>query len=133
MPPEFEPALPTAERQAIAADWKRLSDAPPPPDRRSIGCMTAIIAVAIATAGPFLARIAGFDLAQSMRIGATVVLVIAFLAGLVMAFLGSGRFAHDSRRAQEALARLSGGGDNAPRVAVHPPARVRPATSAGYR
>ena len=103
MPAEFEPALPTAERQAIAAEWKRLGDEPPPTDRRAIGCMTVIIAVALAAGGPFLARLIGFDLGQSMRIGASIVLIVALLAGIAMALLGSGKFARDSQRAQEAL------------------------------
>jgi hypothetical protein len=64
-------------------------------------------------AGLPLARWAGFDLGQSMRIGATVVLALAFVAGLVMAFLGSGRFARDSARAQEALAWLAAHGEDA--------------------
>ena len=113
MPAEFETALPTAERQAIVAEWKRLADEPPPSDRRAIGCMTVIIAVALAAAGPPLARLAGFDLGQSLRIGASVVLVIAFLAGIVMAFLGSGRFARDSRRAGQALEWLTTHGADA--------------------
>jgi hypothetical protein len=100
---EFELALPTAERQAIVAEWQRVADEPPPPDRRAIGCLTVIIAVALAAAGPVVARLAGFDLGQSMRIGASVVLLVAFLAGLVMALLGGGRFARDQQRAEEAL------------------------------
>ena len=59
------------------------------------------------------ARLAGFDLAQSMKIGATIVLALAFLAGLFMAFLGSGRFAHDSGRAGAALDWLAAHGANA--------------------
>jgi hypothetical protein len=96
-------ALGTAEREALWAEWQRLQNEPAPPDRRAIGCTTVIVAVALAAAGPPLARLAGFDLGQSMRIGATLVLVLAFLAGIVMALLGSGKYARDSRRAREAL------------------------------
>jgi len=95
--------LGTAERQALSAEWQRLEKEPAPPDRRTIGCATVVVAIGLAAAGPPLARLAGFDLAQSMKIGATVVLALAFLAGILMAFLGSGRFARDSQRAEEAL------------------------------
>jgi hypothetical protein len=50
MPAEFEPALATPERQAIAAHWHRLANEPPPPPRREIGCMTAIVALVLALA-----------------------------------------------------------------------------------
>lgn len=105
--------LSTAERQALRDEWRRLQNEPAPPDRRSIGCMTVIVAVALAAAGPPLVRLAGFDLGQSMRIGATIILVLAFGAGIVMAFLGGGRFAHDSQRAQEALEWLATHGADA--------------------
>jgi hypothetical protein len=105
--------LGTAEREALWAEWQRLQNEPAPPDRRSIGCMTVIVALALAAAGPPLARLAGFDLGQSMRIGATVVLALAFLAGIVMAFLGSGKFARDSERAAEALEWLASHGADA--------------------
>lgn len=105
--------LGAAERQALWAEWQRLQNEPAPSDRRAAGCMTVIIAVALAAAGPALARLAGFDLGQSMRIGATVVLVLAFVAGIVMAFLGSGRFARDSQRAKEALEWLATHGADA--------------------
>jgi hypothetical protein len=92
-------ALSAVEREALWAEWQRLQNEPPPPDRRAIGCMTVVIAVALAAAGPPLARLAGFDMGQSMRIGAAIVLVVAFGAGIVMALLGSGKFARDSQRA----------------------------------
>ena len=105
--------LPSAEREALWSEWQRLQNEPALPDRRAIGCMTVILAVAVAAAGPALARLAGFDLGQSMRIGATVVLVVAFLAGIIMAFLGSGKFARDSQRAKQALEWLATHGPDA--------------------
>ena len=102
--------LDTAERQALSAEWQRLQNEPAPPDRHAIGCMTVVVAIALATAGPPLVRLAGLDLAQSLRIGAGIVLGIALLAGLLMVFMGSGRFARDSQRAGQALEWLAAHG-----------------------
>ena len=107
-------SITTAERRALSAEWQRLQNEPTPPDRRAIGCITVVVTVALGAAGPPLARLAGFDLAQSLRIGATIVLALAFLAGLFMAlFMGSGKFARDSQRAGAALEWLAAHGTQA--------------------
>ena len=114
--PAFEPALPTAERQAIAAEWKRLQDKPPPSGRREMGCMTVVIAVVLMLAGPHVLRWLGIELPPGVKIAVSVVLGLAILVG---AFFGlilvSGRYSHDSRRANEALDWLAqnGAGGNA--------------------
>ena len=100
----FEPALPTAERQAIAAEWKRLQDQPPPPARREMGCMTVVIAVVLFLAGPYLLRWLGIDLPSGVKIVASALLGLAVLVGAFFSLiLVSGRYAHDSRRAEAAL------------------------------
>ena len=102
--PGFEPALPTVERQAIAAEWKRLQDKPPPPARREMGCLTVVIAATLALAGPYLLRWLGIELPGGVRIAVSVLLGLAILVG---AFFGlilvSGRYAHDRRSAEAAL------------------------------
>jgi hypothetical protein len=111
----FEPALPAAERRAVAAEWKRLEDEPPPLPRREIGCMTAVIAVLLALAGPPLLRWLGIELPPALKLALFAVLGLAILGG---AFVGlvlvSGRYAHAYRQADAAvdwLARNGAGGD----------------------
>ena len=117
MPAEFETALPTAERQAIVAEWKRLEDEPPPAARREIGCMTVVVAVALALGGPPVLRWLGIELHPGLKIALGAVLALAILCG---AFVGlvlvSGRYAHAYREADAAvswLAKNGAGGDPA--------------------
>ena len=115
MPAEFEPALPTAERQKIAAEWKRLEDEPPPTERRAIGCMTAVVAVVLAFGGPHVLRWLGIELHPGLKVALGAVLGLSILGG---AFVGlvlvSGRYAHAYRQADAAVAWLAehgAGGD----------------------
>ena len=62
MPDTSESAPSTAERQAIAAEWKRLQDEPPRNERREIGCMTAVVALLVALVGPYLLGKFGIEL-----------------------------------------------------------------------
>ena len=103
----FEPALPTAEHQAIAAEWTRLQDKPPPPARREIGCMTVVIAAVLFLAGPHLLRWLGIDLPAGVKTVVAVLLALAILVGAFFSLiLVSGRYAHDHRAAEAALAWL---------------------------
>ena len=107
----FEPALPTAERQAIAEEWKRLEDKPPPAGRREMGCMTVVIAAVLFLAGPYLLRWLGIELPGGVKIVVSVLLGLAVLVGAFFSLiLVSGRYAHDSRRAEAALAWLAQNG-----------------------
>jgi hypothetical protein len=119
MPADFEPALPTEERKAIAAEWKRISEEPPPPPRREVGCMTAIVAIVLALAGPAALRWLGIDLHPGLRLAFGVVLGLAILGG---AFVGlvlvSSRYSLAYQRANGAaawLAQNGAGGDPAQR------------------
>jgi len=118
----FEPALPTAERQAIAAEWKRLQDQPPPPARRELGCMTVVIAAVLFLAGPYLLRWLGIDLPPGVKIVVSVLLGLAILVGAFFSLiLVSGRYAHDHRRAETALDWLAqnGTGESAEERRAH--------------
>lgn len=98
------PLLDTAERKALAAEWKRLQAEPPPRDRRATGCMTVVVAVALGALGPTLARLAGYDPPQPVKLGAAIALGLVFLIGVFFGlFAGSGRFAYDLQRAERAL------------------------------
>lgn len=115
MPAFAEQALPTAERQALVAEWKRLEAAPPPRERREIGCLTMIIVVALAIAGPIVLRWLGIQLSHPAKVVLATILALVFLGG---AFVGlvlvSGRYAHAYRRADAAVAWLAqhgAGGD----------------------
>jgi hypothetical protein len=119
MPAEFEPALPATERQVIAAEWQRLADEPPPAPRREIGCMTAIVAIVLAVAGPPVLRWLGIDLHPGLRLALGIVLGLAVLGG---AFVGlvlvSSRYSHAHQSANAAaawLAQNGAGGDPAER------------------
>ena len=112
----FEPALPTAERQAIAAEWQRLADEPPPLPRRELGCMTAIVALMLALVGPPVLRWFGIELSQGVKLALGAALGCVLLGG---AFVGlvlvSGTYARASRRADAAVAWLAAhgtGGDS---------------------
>lgn len=111
----FESAPPTAEREAILAEWKRLSDEPAPRERREIGCMTAIVAIVAALAGPHVLRWLGIELPSALKIAGGALLAIAILGGVFVGmFLVSGRYAHAYRRAEGAagwLAQNGTGGD----------------------
>ena len=108
MSAEFEPALPTAERAALAAQWKRLADEPPPPPRREIGCMTAIVALVLALAGPPVLRWFGIEMHPALKLALGAVLGLLILGG---AFVGlvlvSSKYAHAYRRADAAVAWLA--------------------------
>lgn len=104
-------ALTTAERAALVSDWKRLQAEPPPPDRRSIGCMSVVIAVALGAAGPPFARFAGIDAPPPVKLGLGIALGLIVVAGLIVAlFMGSGRFARDLQRAEQAIHWLAANG-----------------------
>jgi hypothetical protein len=106
-----EPALPTAERQALAAEWKRLQNEPPPRERREIGCLTIVIAVVLGAAGPTALRWFGIELHPAVKIALAAVLVLAFLGGaFVSLVLVSGRFSHAYRQADAAVAWLAQNG-----------------------
>jgi len=114
-----EEALPTAERQALVAEWRRIQDEPPPRERREIGCLTTIIAVVLAAAGPYALRWFGIELHPGLKIALAAVLLLLFLGGAFVAFvLVSGRYAHAYRQADAALTWLAqngAGGDPAER------------------
>jgi hypothetical protein len=101
---EFEPALPTAERERIAAEWRRLADEPPAAARREIGCMTAFVALVLALAGPPLLRWSGIELHPGLRLALGAVLGLAILGG---AFVGlvlvSSKYSRASQRAEAAI------------------------------
>ena len=108
MPADAQLTLTTAERQALVAEWKRLQDEPPPRERREIGCMTTLIAVVLAVAGPYLLRWLGIELHPALKIALAAVLLAAFLGGAFFAFiLVSGRYAHAYRQADAAVAWLA--------------------------
>ena len=115
----FESAPPTAEHQAILAEWKRLADAPPPRERREIGCMTAMTAAVAALVGPYVLRWFGIELQPALKIALGALLAIAILGGVFVGmFLVSGRYAHAYRQADAAvgwLAQHGTGGDRAER------------------
>ena len=119
MPDTFAPAPPAAERQAIAAEWKRLQDEPPRRERREIGCMTAVVALLVALAGPYVLGKLGIELHPGLKIALAALLALAILGGVFVGmFLVSGRFAHAHRRADAAVAWLAqngAGGDPAER------------------
>jgi hypothetical protein len=108
MAAEFEHALATAERQAIVAEWHRLANEPPPPPRREIGCMTAIVALVLALAGPPVLRWFGIELHPGLRLALGAVLGLLILGG---AFVGlvlvSSKYAHAYRQADAAVAWLA--------------------------
>jgi len=98
------PLLDTAERKALAAEWKRLQAEPPPRDRRAFGCMTVVVAVALSVLGPALASLAGFEPPQPVKLGAVIALGLVFLIGIFFGlFAGSGRYSYDLQRAEQAL------------------------------
>lgn len=110
-----EPALPTAERQALVAEWTRLQNEPPPRERREIGCLTVVIAVILAVAGPYVLRWLGIELPPAWKAMLAALLALAFLGGaFVSLILVSGRYAHAYRLADAAvdwLAKNGAGGD----------------------
>ena len=98
------PLIDTAERKALVAEWNRLQAEPPPRDRRGIGCMSVVLALALGALGPALAGLAGFDPPQPLKLGAAIALGLVFFVGAFFGlFAGSGRFAHDLQRAERAL------------------------------
>lgn len=98
------PVLDAAERQALVAEWKRLQAEPAPRDRRAVGCLTVIVAIALGALGPALARLAAFDPPQPVKLGAAIALGLVLVVGIFFGvFAGSGRFAHDLQRAEQAL------------------------------
>lgn len=110
-----EPALTTAERQALVAEWTRLQNEPPPRERREIGCLTVVVAIVVGLAGPYVLRWLAIELHPAMKIALAAVLVLAFLGGaFVSLILVSGRYAHAYRQADAAvewLAKNGAGGD----------------------
>src|SRR5436190_18281826 len=95
MPDAFESAPSTAERQAIAAEWKRLQDEPPRHERRELGCMTAVVALVVLLAGPYLLGKLGIELHPGLKITLAAVLALAILGGVFVGmFLVSGHYAH---------------------------------------
>ena len=104
MPSADVPALATAERAALASEWERLQDEPAPPDRRAIGCMSIVIAVALGAVGPPLSRFAGIEPSEPVRLGVGIALGLVVVVGVIVAvFMGSGRFARDLQRAEQAI------------------------------
>jgi hypothetical protein len=109
------PALSAAERQALVAEWTRLQNEPPPRERREIGCLTVVIAIIFAVAGPYLLRWLGIELPPGVKIALGVLLGLAILGGVFVGLvLVSGRYAHAYRQADAAidwLAKNGAGGD----------------------
>jgi len=107
------PRLDSAERLALVAEWKRQQQEPPPRDRRTTGCATMVVALALALSGPTLLRLAGFELPRPLMLVAAAVLALVFLVGTVLGlFAGSGLYAHDLQRAEQALAWLAANPDS---------------------
>jgi len=94
----------TEERSAFVDEWNRLSAEPAPPDRRSIGCMTMLLAVIAAVGGPLL-------LPQDAKPLFAATLVLVFIAGALVWLFSRGRFGSDQARALQALEWLAANGE----------------------
>jgi len=102
----------TADRQALVAEWNRLSGEPPPPDRRSVGCMMVVLAIAGFIATPFVVGLLGGKAVPRamLWIWGAVLLAGAFMSLVLTSSLYS-RYAARAREAIDWLAANGEGGD----------------------
>ena len=113
--------LDAAERRALLEEALRLQREAPRCARMGIGCKASIAASALIAFGPALLAFADVELTPTTRVGAAVVATFVLMCVVFQrAFAGSGRFAHDAQRAEEALEWLA---QRAP--AAEPPERRR--------
>ena len=107
------------ERAEILAEWNRLRAEPRPSSPPPYGCATVIIATALLLLVLQLPKLTGWELPSALQDVAAAILLLAIAGGLFFSlFVGSGRFAHDSLRANgsiEWLAAKSGTSDAAAR------------------
>jgi hypothetical protein len=94
----------SAERAAILAEWDRLQAEPRPAARPPYGCATVLAAGALLLLVHRIPPLAGWELPPTLRFALPALLAVVLAGGLFFAlFAGSGRFAHDSLRAQTAI------------------------------
>jgi hypothetical protein len=95
--------LATEERQAAAAEWKRLQAEPSPTDRKAIGCMAMVLTLIAAVAAPTVIGWVGLALEPRSRSLLLGFWALLFLGGAVVWLFSPGPFGRDAQRAEEAL------------------------------
>jgi len=97
-----------AERETIIAVWRAEAAIPVPPDRSRIGCVAALLAIALAGALPPAIRTLGYTLPAGTSGIVLGTFAVIFAWGVFTGITGrSKRFNAVANRAAEALGRLT--------------------------